>query len=93
MSIRADESKPKRLADLAKLEQFLKDGFKPGDFIAILDWYKWMADIGLGHSARQRLSDLRADFGLQMDYDKGKRGYTFEGFLKSGQLVLFREVA
>jgi hypothetical protein len=36
---------------------------------------------------RQRLSDLR-DEGLQMNFDKKRKGFVYNGFLKSGQLNL-----
>lgn len=93
MNIRADESKIKRQGDSEKLEAFLKENYTPGNFIPILQWYELMKELGLGQSARQRLSQLRDEKGLQMDYNRTKKGYFYMGFQEAGQLALFQSAA
>lgn len=84
--MRADESNLKRETDAKRLRALL-ERLQPGTFIGIEDWYAKMEQIGMTHSARQRLSDLRAE-GLVMDFSKSEKGFTYEGFNVTPQLNL-----
>lgn len=92
LAMRSDESKAKREIDRDKLEAHLRS-YSPGQYIAILDWYDSMEKLGLTHSNRQRVSDLRKERGLIMEFDKAKKAYHYMGFHPSGQLPLIQEAA
>jgi hypothetical protein len=85
--MRADESKTQREIQASKIRELILS-YKVGSFIDGSDWYQTMQDMGLVHSARQRLSDLREE-GLVMNWDRKRHGFIYEGFQETGQLVLF----
>lgn len=75
--MRADESFVKRHNDKILLSEFL--GRIPvGTFIPIGAWYERMDAMGLRHSHRQRLSDLRKD-GYIFIFSKKLKGYILNG--------------
>lgn len=75
--MRADESFVKRHNDKILLSEFL-DRIPIGTFIAIGAWYERMAEMGLTHSHRQRLSDLRKE-GYIFLFSKKLKGYVLNG--------------
>lgn len=72
--------------DLDALRSYLSSNI--GLRVPINKWYKVMADLGLGRSDRQRLSDLRAE-GWQCEFDRGTKEYHIKGIRADGQLGLF----
>lgn len=75
--MRADESFVKRHNDKVLLSEFL-DRLPVGTFVAIGAWYAKMDELGLRHSHRQRLSELRKE-GYICIYSKKLGGYVYQG--------------
>jgi hypothetical protein len=76
--MRADENMDARTIGCHKLRAFLRRQVL-GARIPIEDWYLYMNDLGLQHSARQRLSELKKE-GLLIEFDKGKKEYHYKGW-------------
>lgn len=85
--MRADSTPSKRTADKHRLEGFLRSTYRSGQSIKINDWYEAVGKLGLAHSHRQRLSELRKE-GLMMSFDKKTESYLYQGFTINGQLSL-----
>lgn len=76
--MRADESKAARSAQASLLRDFLIH--QPlGVRIPIADWYLCMQELGLEHSDRQRLSELRKE-GLLCPFDRKTKSYHYQGW-------------
>lgn len=75
---RADVSNAARDLQLNLLKGYLVH-LPIGIAVPIEDWYESMKAIGLEHSDRQRLSDLRK-LGLDCRYDKKLKAYHYKGW-------------
>jgi hypothetical protein len=87
IAMRADESKLKRQIDRDKLREVVS-AYPPGSRCAIGEWYDRMKQLGLEHSDRQRLSELRKE-GWQIRFDRLEKAYVFGGYMEPGQIPLF----
>jgi len=74
--MRADESISAREKQLKVLRGYLQE-LPLGARIPIEDWYEAMKGLGLEHSARQRLSDLKK-LGLSIPFIK--KHYHYQGW-------------
>lgn len=83
--MRADESSSKRHAQRLALKDFI-DTLPQGRVYAIADWYARMKEMGLEHSDRQRLSELRVE-GLLMDFNRKLKAYVYRGWAGERQLT------
>ncbi len=83
---RADESLGQRSIQRTKLRDYLLT-FRIGSVIPIERIYEDMEKLGLQHSWRQRLHELREE-GLIMDYSRKLKAFPYGGFVPSGQLLL-----
>lgn len=84
--MRADESIQARAEGKRRLLDFL-EFHKEGAEIPIDSWYKMMRGMGLEHSHRQRLSELRKD-GYEINFNRAKKVYVWGGRPGPGQLEL-----
>jgi len=84
--MRADESTQQRGIQRAALASYL-DTLEPGCFVPMTEWYGRMAQLGLVHSHRQRLSELREQ-GYRMAHKRSRGGYVFYGKVEDTQEIL-----
>lgn len=83
----SDTDLKKREGDRAKLRQWLSQ-FKPGTTVPVTAYYGDMERLGLTHSARQRLSELRKE-GWSIKYSAKHRHFTIWGKTDANQPMLF----
>lgn len=84
--MRADDNGAARAEGKRKLLAFLETHRK-GTRIPINSWYRFVRELGLEHSHRQRLSEIR-DAGYSIDFDRTEKCYVWGGYLNPGQLSL-----
>lgn len=83
---RADEDTRVRTIQRNRLRDYIT-AIGVGGFVPMAEWYGRMDRLGLVHSHRQRLSELREE-GYMIRHDRKRNGYIFYGIMTDNQIPL-----